>query len=74
MIQEGGRDGDGVSNSVGEVPWIPKCEMIYAGRREGGGLISFPSRKREDLDVGILRIGAIPATLKVASRDKEVVR
>jgi hypothetical protein len=34
----------------------------------------FSSRKREGMDVGILRIGACSTSLKVASQDKEVVQ
>ena len=48
VVQEGGREGDGVSDLVGEVPWIPNGEVIDARshtglvrRREGGGLSPF---------------------------------
>ena len=40
--------------------------------REGRGLSPFSPQKGEGLDVGILRIGACPITLKVASQNKEV--
>ena len=79
MVQ-GGREVDGVSDLVGEVPRIPNGEVINARsqarlvrRREEGDLSHFPLQKREGLDVGILRSGACLATLKVASQDKEVV-
>jgi hypothetical protein len=49
--QEGGREGDGVSELIGEVSWIPNGEVIdargqsLAWRRESGGLSPFPPKK-----------------------------
>ena len=81
VVQKGGREGDGVSNLIGEGPWIPNGEVIDAcsqarlvRRREGGDLSSLSPRKREGMDMGILRTGACSTTLKIASDDKEVLR
>jgi hypothetical protein len=60
VVQDGGREGDRVSELVGEVKWVPNGEVIDSRSqarlvrgREGGGLSPSPPQKGEGLDVGI---------------------
>jgi hypothetical protein len=80
VVQKGGREGDNVSELVGEVTWIPNSDMIdergqarLVRRREDVDLSPFPPQTGEGLGVGILRVGACPTHLQIASQDKEVV-
>jgi hypothetical protein len=74
VVQKEDGEGGGVSFMCGEMSLIPNGEVIdarsHAGlerRHEGGVLRPFPPQKGECLYVGILRVGAFPAPLNVAS-------
>jgi hypothetical protein len=74
VVQKGGRQGGGFSDLCGDLPRIPNGEVINACSHaelergiEDGVLRPFPPQKKECMYVGILRVGACPVPLKVAS-------
>ncbi len=62
------------------MPWIPNGKLVDVRNLAGlvwgracGSISPVPFQKQEGLDVGILRRGACPVTLKIPSKYEEVM-